>query len=410
MSALWDSLEMQLLAACARARSDDCSAAAIRAITQLGAVDWRSLLVRAEFHGMLPLLYHHLSRAAANNLQVPAETMSHLRSSAQHLLQRSLFMTGHLLKIVRLLQEHGIAVIPIKGPVLAVRVYGDVGLRQHADLDILVDKEDIGRVKQLLATVGYQPEISRDANTEEIHLNSDKDLALFLESGICLEVHHALTPPYSFATMDMDGLHMRTTDMSLLGTKVRTMSAEDELLYLCLNGAAHCWSRLEYVCTLAELVRQNPHLDWIEIIRHARQCGSLQALYLGLHLGQRLLGAPLPPELASRAERSGSTRHLAASIRRQLNKMPPWSSNWENVWFILSIQDGVGRWLGSALRFATIPTGADAATFSLPRPLRFLYCVLRPFHLLYRYATMRRLKSRKASAEHTTDIPSWAQR
>jgi Uncharacterised nucleotidyltransferase len=68
---------------------------------------------------------------------------------------RNVFLAGTLLKLLRLLEAHGIAALPYKGPVLAALAYGNVAFRQFGDLDLLVRPQDADRAKALLWAQGY---------------------------------------------------------------------------------------------------------------------------------------------------------------------------------------------------------------------------------------------------------------
>jgi hypothetical protein len=51
----------------------------------------------------------------------------------------------------------GIPVMPLKGPALAARVHGDVGLRSGGDIDVLVPAAELRRAVGVLCSAGYLP-------------------------------------------------------------------------------------------------------------------------------------------------------------------------------------------------------------------------------------------------------------
>ena len=69
--------------------------------------------------------------------------MHQLRERYHSNARRNLFLVSELLKLLKLLESHGIGAIAFKGPVLALYAYGNLSLRQQLDLDILVRKRDI---------------------------------------------------------------------------------------------------------------------------------------------------------------------------------------------------------------------------------------------------------------------------
>jgi hypothetical protein len=76
---------------------------------------------------------------------MPAEWLARLRMQYMMNAARNMKMTAELLRILDALKEAGIKAMPLKGPVLAQQLYGDVALRQFSDLDILVAREDANK-------------------------------------------------------------------------------------------------------------------------------------------------------------------------------------------------------------------------------------------------------------------------
>ena len=173
--------------------------------------------------------------------------------------------------------------MPYKGPALAIQVYRDLRLRGFIDLDILIRRNDLDRVRDLIATLGYKPQIEITAAKQRAIFRSECDQVFTRRDGkIILEVHWAITPPFFSFALDADKLFERNVRMDLLGKDVRVLSLEDLLLILCVNGTKDIWGRLEISCCVAELLRDNPQLRWTEMLKEARRLGAERMLLLGL--------------------------------------------------------------------------------------------------------------------------------
>jgi hypothetical protein len=53
------------------------------------------------------------------------------------------------------LADAGIAALPLKGPLLAAEAHGDAGLRDTADVDVLVDRDRLDRAVRVLNAAGF---------------------------------------------------------------------------------------------------------------------------------------------------------------------------------------------------------------------------------------------------------------
>src|SRR3954470_1778191 len=86
----------------------------------------------------------------------------------------------------------------------------------------------------------------------------------------------------------------------IAGREMLTLSDEDLMIVLCLNGAKDCWERLDRVCDVARLLAKSADtLNWPGVFAHASQAGVARMLRVGLQLASTLLDAPLPdPVLA----------------------------------------------------------------------------------------------------------------
>ena len=87
---------------------------------------------------------------------VPEAVSEAFREETTEIATSNLGLTGELLRLLELLQEAGIRVLPYKGPVLAQVAYGDIGMRRFVDLDILVRRRDFQRTICVLSSDGYR--------------------------------------------------------------------------------------------------------------------------------------------------------------------------------------------------------------------------------------------------------------
>ena len=95
--------------------------------------------------------------------------------------------------------------VSFKGTTLGLYAYGNSVVRPSADLDLLVSRAHALRARDLLASLGYAPEIALSRAQEKVALRVDSVFNLFrpapprlrdvLAQGYAAELHWAITSP-----------------------------------------------------------------------------------------------------------------------------------------------------------------------------------------------------------------------
>jgi hypothetical protein len=138
-----------LCASCARTRA----AAAARAAALAEAVDWDELLRLLARHRMVPLAGARLREL------LPDGPPDDVAAAAARVLEgargRALHNELATLRVATALERAGIATLPLKGALMAHRLYGDAALRESADVDLLVAAANLGRAAGELRELGY---------------------------------------------------------------------------------------------------------------------------------------------------------------------------------------------------------------------------------------------------------------
>jgi hypothetical protein len=189
----------------------------------------------------------------------------------------------------------GISVMPFKGQLLSLELYGDVGLRQSRDLDLAVAGEDLIKARDCLESMGWTldpstwfpltPRQWESLLQHEHHLDF-----VHSRTGCPLELHWRdqwETPHATRARWN------RGIPSAWQGCSIQLMSREDLTLYLCSHGGHHLWFRAKWLGDLAR-AHATGKLDWKTALDMGRTTGQHAALPVGLCLLNRLYGLPLP--------------------------------------------------------------------------------------------------------------------
>ncbi|HTD56590.1 MAG TPA: nucleotidyltransferase family protein, partial [Silvibacterium sp.] len=84
-------------------------------------IHWQALERMARENGVLPLLWHSLQRAGVEMAEAFVAAALESRKAAERL-------ASELDRLLPLFGERGIEVLPLKGPAIALELYGDAAL------------------------------------------------------------------------------------------------------------------------------------------------------------------------------------------------------------------------------------------------------------------------------------------
>jgi Uncharacterised nucleotidyltransferase len=321
--------EIELMLCCARTRIDSATAIRIKTLLQQD-IDWVYLIQTAGSQGVMPLLYWSLNNIGAE--AVPKTIWTQLRNYFHTNAQHNLFLTAELHKLLNLFEQHSIPVVPFKGPVLAVCAYGNLALRQFSDLDILVSKQHFPIAQELLISEGYGLWMKLSWQCSF----ASKD------NRVNIDIHCGFAPRRLVVAIERANLWERLVSVSLTGKAIPNLSAEDLLLFLCVQLARDFWAgreRLAMLCDIAELVRLH-EIDWEFTIKQANLLGTERILFLGLFLTNDLLGTVLPDRVRQKIQAEPTVKSLAARVSKRLLEPPKNSSTLlENYLFYFMVRE-----------------------------------------------------------------------
>jgi len=289
--------EQRVLCLAARTRLDGDDERRLVDLLRSG-IDWERLWNEAARHEVLPLVAATL-RTPRDGIAMPEGWAARVQRPLYATLLRNTALVEDLDEVSSALRAAGVDSLAVKGVVLAETLYGDLALRPAADVDVLVRPADLPAARSVLLSLAFE-HTTEPLGDEWAHSHHDEPyFRRTARGGVCLELHWALWP---FARFRADtGVWERARSVEVRGAMLRTLSREDTLLHLAIHRT-RAPLRLRSVCDVAELVRrEGSELDWDVVHERAAAVGARTALYSVLSLSQRLLAAPVPPDVVARA-------------------------------------------------------------------------------------------------------------
>ena len=348
----------------------------------LCSADWTRLLVLAEEHGVTTLLNERLRDLTEDS--VPPEVRQTLLERQRAQIFFSLLMVAELHLILDRFASLGIGALVVKGPVLAMRAYGDPGMRRYSDLDLLVRQKDMRRATELMTAAGYRPKVS----LRSIDAGKLPGQYLFFQpdSRLLVELHNDFTLRYFPRPLPLEKFFSRQTPVRLDARDVPALSIEDELVLVCIHGAKHLWERLMWIADIAALVSRHTGIDWERAAESAQEVGAERMLHAGLLLAADLLEARLPEKISAMSRADAAAGRLVKQSLQWLptaGHAPP--GILERAAFRMRMRGGWTSAPSYLLRLSLTPTEEDWTAGAEAKRHSFLDTLRRPFRLARKY-------------------------
>jgi len=332
---------------------------------------WDVLLARAREHQVVPLFYRSLR--ALDFQGVPETARAQLSAAFRMNALRNVFLAGELARVLRLLNDSGVRVIPLKGVTLAESLYGDTAFRVCSDIDILVPPSEALPAHRLLLAHGYSSPFTEGffAN-HQFRAGAECPLTPWKPAfSYQLEVHWTLLQHSRKDDQAMQDLWSQAGPKDFFGARAYGMTPEWEFLYLACHAAHHKWHTLQWIADIHELC-VSAQIDWQQVREKSERFELDSVVGPTLAACSSLFGAPAPANIPCRA--------LPAGVHLFPTSLAP-SEVWNEPLFhpgLLKRPSEKLRWFAEMIFVARLP---DNMFFPLPPSLSFLYYFLRPLRL-----------------------------
>ena len=285
-------------------------------------------------HGILLIVNESIKEVAQHIFSVTG--LEAWRSAVAASTLHSLEMHRELQYLTRLFDKAGLPVVPFKGPRLSDRLYGDPLLKMSADLDLLVSREHVARIVDLLVENGYLTDFDRGDLERWLKPNSR-----YFHCGLVPENRNWLIEVHWSLFAGWRKTHFpQSTDADCFPGGVGDVM--ETLLYLCSHGAHHWWIELKWVVDVDRCVRSAHDLDWQELLARAGDRGCLRVLLLSLMLAQKVCGLEIPEVVSAITSKDPKVAGLACRVSK--NWALP-KSQWPSLfWKMRYLLDCRERW------------------------------------------------------------------
>ena len=336
-----------------------------------------ALWEEARLNGVESIVAHSLMRSGVREGAAEAWRKAHDDTYARI----SAYVT-ELDRVASLLDSHGIRLVALKNAGIAKGLGVCLGCCPMGDLDVLVDQADFRAAHRLLERDGYRFEFRSPLEIADLPSADASGGAEywkpFPEGGkLWLELQwRPISGRWIRPDQEPSGRDLIERSMTIPGSAVRILSAEDNLLQVCLHTAKHSYVRAPgfRLHTDVDRVVRRQAVNWDKFLAQVSALRVKTAVYFSLALAHDLLGSPIEPRVLSALAPPGWKVKLMSSWLRRVGLFHPDDKKFSRVGYVLF----------TALLYDD-PRGLWRAIFPSPTWMREQFRVRKSFLLPYYY-------------------------
>ena len=200
--------------------------------------DWDAFAIQVIKRGVAGFVFKKLPLLKNKNL-ISESVLLQIEQAYLFTVNRSLLLFGHFSNVVNALQQADIEVIALKGVYLSEHLYGEIGLRQFSDIDLLIRPDKALKAVEILHGLGYR---YREAVpvSEFIRQKSDYvHLPPMILNGVSIELHVKLHRGSEKFSMNIERVFVTKIPALINGNEAFALDTMHQLIHIAVHAHKH---------------------------------------------------------------------------------------------------------------------------------------------------------------------------
>lgn len=200
--------------------------------------DWNAFTVQVIKRGVAGLLNQKLS-LLQNKKCIPDDMLVLIEQAYFRTVNRSVLLYSHFSTVTAALQSHGIEVVALKGVYLSEHLYGEIGLRQFSDIDLLIRPDRTLEAVEILESLGYRYKESVPVSNFIRQKSDFVHLPPMILNGVSVELHIKLNRGSEKFNINIDRVFATKISVRINGNDVFALDEMHQLIHVALHAHKH---------------------------------------------------------------------------------------------------------------------------------------------------------------------------
>ena len=344
-------------------------------------VNWNTFIDLCKKHRLVSHVLKH-STFLANNMPVAYyEKLIEIRLEHS---KKSLNYAVHAIRIHQKFAEQKINHLYFKGPLLSLELYKDIGYRNFGDIDILVDKADVEKAKDLIEELDFiciYPKIKLTKRQQKINYSISHHYHFkHPTQDAHIELHWSITNPKSFYGKDSGDILSTSRKLKVSNFDLPYISEVDNLAYLAAHGSIHQFYRLFWLKDFSEILSISDEKEIIKAWELSKKLKLKKCFIQAVALANIIYFSEIP-DFAKKSIKNALVMVPIRSIENTDLKQRGIVGKIQNILYRITLKPSLKYYFELIYRLRTHLS--DWELLKLPKGFFFLYYFLRPFLLTY---------------------------
>lgn len=351
-------------------------------------IDWEEFLNLVIKHRLTSHVLKH-AKFLAEHIPIPTyEKLMEIRLDRSKI---SLNFAIHAIRIYQKFEEFNIKHCFFKGPLLSLELYQDVGFRNFRDIDVLVEQQDVEKAKLIIEDLGFDciyPNFKLSTKQQKANYSISHHYHFKHPAQITqVELHWNITNPKSFYGVETKDIIENCRKIKISNYNLPYISKIDNLVYQAAHGSIHQWYRLFWLKDFS-VILANSSAEYLDkAYEKSKQLKLGRSFKQACYLSGLLFNSDLTI-LNHQNIKSRLIKTALHSIRTTDLNQKGISGKLKLVLYRLRIKPTFKYHFDLLYRLRTHLT--DWEIIRLNDRLFFLYYLLRPFLLIYKFVFKKR--------------------
>ena len=349
----------------------------------LSEINWDLFVQLVLKHRLVSHILKH-SNFLAENIPIPAyEKLIEIRLEHS---KRALNYAIHAIRIYQKFTENNISHCFFKGPLLSLELYGDIGYRNFGDIDILVEKKDIETAKSTIEDLDFKciyPKLDLSEKQKQInYCISHHYQFTHPVQAIHVELHWSITNPKSFFGLETEEIISSSSKLKVSNYELPYISTIENLVYQAAHGSIHQWYRLFWLKDFSELLLKYSNDEIKNAWVLSKELKLEKCFWQACILSHLIYKIDLPDFINFRINKNLIKIPLNSIHINDLSQQGL-KGKIKFVFYRLQMKPDFKYYFELIYRLRTHLS--DWELLKLPKHLFFLYYLLRPFLLVFKF-------------------------